>query len=252
MLEIVDLFIEKLLSKYENLISVCIIGSRLTPKFDKSSDLDIIVLLDNSGSNSGSLKLDEDAIKSNIKEIASQVDNIIHCQVMFLTHFWSYVSSGSPITFTILRDAKVYYDTGFFETLQKLLKAGLIKPKTEDAERQLFIAKQLMKMTYHSINKGLVDNLEGAVVSATQSLLMHMGMEPPAPKQIPDSIKELVNKRLMDDEYYLIAKKIISVFKEIEHGKRSNLNAQELQVLYNYTNKFVIKMEELIERTKKN
>jgi hypothetical protein len=152
----------------------------------------------------------------------------------------------------MLRDAKVYYDTGFFETLQKLLRAGFIKPKTEDAERQLFIAKQLMKMTYHSINKGLVDNLQGAVVSATQSLLMLLGKEPPAPKQIPQAIKELIGLKLIEEEYYLIAKKILQVSKEIEHGKRSNLNAQELQIMYNYTNKFVLKMEELIQKTKKN
>jgi predicted nucleotidyltransferase len=248
MLEIVDLFIEKLMSRFESLISVCIIGSRLTSKFDKSSDLDIIVLLDNTAS----LKEDEENIKSEIRSIALSVNKIIHCQIMFLTNFWNYVSNGSPVTFTMLRDAKVYYDTGFFETLQKLLRAGFIKPKTEDAERQLFIAKQLMKMTYHSINRGLVDNLQGAVVSATQSLLMHMGREPPAPKQIPDAIKELANMKLIDEEYYLIARKIIQIYKEIEHGIRSNLNAQELQVMYNYTNKFVIKMEELIQKTKKN
>ena len=245
MLEIIDLFIEKMLSKYENLISVCLIGSRLSSNYDKSSDLDIIVLIDNA-----SVKIDEESMKSEIKELAASVDKIIHCQIMFLTNFWNYISNGSPITFTILRDAKVYYDTGFFETLQKLLRAGLIKPKTEDAERQLFIAKQLMKMTYHSINKGLLDNLQGAVVSATQSLLMQMGKEPPAPKQIPEAIKELVNKKLIDEEYYLIAKKIIQVLKDIEHGKRGNLDAQELQIMYNYTNKFMIKMEELIQKSK--
>jgi len=246
MLELVDLFIEKLLSKYENLISVCLIGSRLSDKFDKSSDLDVIVLLDNTSS-----KIDEDRIKAEIKELAATVDKIIHCQVFFLTHFWNYVTSGSPITFTMLRDAKAYYDIGFFETLQKLLRAGFIKPKTEDAERQLFIAKQLMKMTYHSINKGLVDNLQGAVVSATQSLLMLMGKEPPAPKQIPLALQELVKIKLIEEEYYLIAKKIIEVYKEIEHGKRSNLDAKELQIMYNYTNKFVIRIEELIQRFKK-
>jgi len=246
MLELVDLFIEKLLSKYENLLSVCLIGSRLSNNYDKYSDLDVIVLLDNT-----SIKVDEERIKSEIKELALSVDKIIHCQVIFLTHFWSYVTNGSPITFTMLRDAKAYYDIGFFETLQKLLRAGLIKPKTEDAERQLFIAKQLMKMTYHSINKGLVDNLQGAVVSATQSLLMLRGSEPPAPKQIPEAVKELVKIKLLDEEYYLIAKKIIEVYKEIEHGKRSNLDAKELQIMYNYTNKFVIKIEELIQRFKK-
>lgn len=246
-LEVVDLFIEKLLSKYENLISVCLIGSRLNSNYDKSSDLDIIVLLDNT-----QLNIDEENMKFEIKELAASVDNIIHCQIMFLTNFWNYVNNGSPITFTMLRDAKVYYDTGFFETLQKLLHAGFIKPKTEDAERQLFIAKQLMKMTYHSINKGLLDNLQGAVVSATQSLLMQMGREPPAPKQIPEAIKELVDKKIIDEEYYLIARKIIQVFKDIEHGKRGNLDAKELQIMYNYTNKFMIKMEELIQRAKNN
>jgi len=248
MLEIIDLFVEKLLSKYDNLISVCIIGSRLTKNYDKSSDLDVIILLDNTLS----LKFDEELLKTEIKELALSVDKIIHCQIMFLTNFWNYITNGSPITFTMLRDAKVYYDTGFFETLQKLLRAGLIKPKTEDAERQLFIAKQLMKMTYHSINKGLLDNLQGAVVSATQSLLMQMGREPPAPKQIPEAIKELVDMKILDEEYYLIARKIILVYKEIEHGKRSNLDAKELQIMYNYTNKFMIKMEELIQKTKKN
>jgi hypothetical protein len=107
-----------------------------------------------------------------------------------------------------------------------------------------------MKMTYHSINKGLLDNLQGAVVSATQSLLMQMGKEPPAPKQIPQAIKELVTQKLIDEEYYLIAKKIIQVYKEIEHGKRGNLDAKELQIMYNYTNKFMIKMEELIQKSK--
>jgi predicted nucleotidyltransferase len=246
MLEIIDYFIEKLLTKYDNIVSVCLIGSRLKGDFDKSSDLDIIVIIDNA-----SQKIDEELIKDDIKELASSANKIIHCQVMFLTNFWNYISNGSPVTFTMIRDAKAYYDTGFFEILQKLLKAGFIKPKTEDAERQLFIAKQLMKMTYHSINKGLVDNLQGAVVSATQSLLMLMGKEPPAPKQIPDALKELSEKKLLDFEYCLIAQKIIQISKDIEHGLRSNVDAKELQAMYNYTNKFVIKMEELIEKIKK-
>ena len=61
MLEVVDLFIEKLLSKYENLISVCLIGSRLNSNYDKSSDLDLIVIIDNT-----SLNIDEEGMKYDI------------------------------------------------------------------------------------------------------------------------------------------------------------------------------------------
>lgn len=246
MIEIIDLFIEKMLSKYDNIISVCLIGSRLSGTHDKHSDLDIIVLIDNTE------KIDEEKAKHEIKELALSVNKIIHCQIFFLTQFWNYVNNGSPITFTMIRDAKAYYDIGFFETLQKLLKAGLITPKTEDAERQLSIAKQLMKMTYHSISKGLVDNLQGAIVSATQSFLMQIGKEPPAPKQIPEEIKKMAENGSIEEEYYFIAKKVIDVYKEIEHGKRPNLDAKELQTMYNYTNKFVIRMEELIQKAKKS
>ena len=113
MIEIIDYFIEKLLGKYDNVVSVCLIGSRLREDYDKSSDLDIIVLIDNA-----SQKIDEDAVKEEIKGLASKVNEIIHCQVMFLTHFWNYISNGSPVTFTMIRDAKAYYDTGFFETFE--------------------------------------------------------------------------------------------------------------------------------------
>ncbi|MBN1924054.1 MAG: nucleotidyltransferase domain-containing protein [Nanoarchaeota archaeon] len=246
MLKIVDVFIHNLLSRVSNIISVCVFGSRQSENAEESSDLDILIIVDDT------FDIDKDYTTEIIKKISYMVNPIIHCQIFYLKEFWKYISTGSPITFTILRDSTIYYDTGFFDALQKLVRSGTIKPKTEAVERQLTIAKQLMKITYHSVNKGLIQNLEGAIVSSTQSLLMEMGIEPPAPKEVPLFIKKyLVEREILSDEYYVIARKVIQTYKDIEHNVKPALSGKILQELYNDTNKFVMKVEEILSNITK-
>jgi predicted nucleotidyltransferase len=243
MLAVVDYFAKRLLSRVRNVCTVCLIGSASTGiDFDENSDIDVVIIVDDS-----SPFVEREQASADIKDIAKSVNEKLHCQVMFLTDFWRYVDTGSPVTFTILRDAKIYFDTGFFSTLQRLVNAKAIKPKKAAVERQLEIAKQLMKMTYHSVNSGLLQNLEGAVISSTQSLLMEMGIEPPAPKHVPDAIKsQLVSKGILNEQYYNIARKVVQTYKDVEHGKRQNVSGVELQQLYNETNTFVNAIERIL------
>jgi len=241
MLEVIEVFIENLLSRVSGVISICFIGSRNTQEgVAEESDLDLMVLIDDT---------EEVApdVKNVIKNIARMVNPILHCQIYTLTEFWKYVNEGSPITYTMLRDATAYYDTGFFETLQKLVKIGSIRPTNKAIEKQLTLAKQLMKITYHSVNKGLIHNLEGAVVSSAQSILMELGVAPPSPKQVPAYVKKfLVDEGLLPEEYYHIANKVVQTHKDIEHEKKTSLSGKELQDLYNDTNKFVTRMEQVL------
>lgn len=249
MLTVVKDFVKILLSKLTEVSSVVLIGSNSTGfGLEDSSDVDVVVLIDDTNG------VDKQYLISFIRRLATQINIALHCQVYFLSEFWSHVENGSPITFTILRDSVIYYDTGFFTVLQKLVRNKIIKPKQIAVERQLKIAKQLMRMTYHSVNRGLIQNLEGAIISSTQSLLMEMGVEPPAPKQTPNMIKQyLVDKKILSEEYYTIAKNVIQTYKDIEHNKRQNLSGQELQKMYNETNKFVNQIEQLLSdiRTKR-
>lgn len=246
MIPAVNIFTQNLLSRVPNLISVCLIGSRATNyELKESSDLDIMILMDDTE------KFDKEERSIIVKNIGKMVNCKIQCSIYYLTDLWKYIDSGSPITFTMIRDSIIYYDTGFLEILKKLVRKGIIQPKTEAVEKQLMIAKQLMKITYHSVNKGLIQNLEGAVVSSTQSLLMKMGVEPPTPKQVPIFIKNLlVDKNILTDDYYTIARKVIQTYKDIEHDNKPPLSGKELQQLYNDTNKFVNKIEEILSRMK--
>lgn len=247
MIPLVDSFVKNLISRVMNICSVCLIGSASTGSgFEETSDIDVVLIFDDTDG------ADKERCELVIKRIALAVSSRLHCQVFALSDFWNHVENGSPVTFTILRDATVYYDTGFFSTLQKLARKKLITPKKESVERQLFIAKQLMDMTYHSVNKGLIQNLEGAIISSTQSLLMEMGIEPPAPKQIPEAIREhLVSRRILEEPFYNIAKKVIQTYKDIEHNKRPNLSGQELQQLYNETRAFVTRAEQALASIRK-
>ena len=76
-----------------------------------------------------------------------------------------------------------------------------------------------MNMTYHSVRRGLPRDLEDVVVRYSQSVLMKIGVEPPKPNLIPEYLlKHLVQKNLLEQEYYMIARKIINTYKKIEHG----------------------------------
>lgn len=245
MLQVIEVFIQNVLSRFSNVKTICLIGSIKKGTSEEGSDLDLLILVDDT------CIVDKNYMTKMIKKIGKMINNKIHCQVFFLKEFWRYINDGSPITFTMIRDSTIYYDTGFFETLKNLVKTGAIKPKTQAVQHQLDIAKQLMKITYHSVNKGLINNLEGAVVSSTQSLLMEMGVEPPAPKEVPLYIKKfLVDREILADEYYGIARRVIQTYKDIEHKKRQQLSGKELQELYNDTNKFVTKVEQVLASMK--
>lgn len=243
MIPLVDAFARNLLSKLLDVSSICLIGSASSGLgFEDTSDVDVVVLYDDTLD-----RVDKEHYESAIKDSAINLSPKIHCQVYSLTQFWEYIELGSPIVLTILRDADIYYDTGFFTTMQKLVRKRVIKPKPESVERQITIAKQLMDMTYHSVNKGLIHNLEGAIITSTQSLLMELGIDMPPPKQIPDVIKlHLVDKKILEEQYYNIARKVINTYKDIEHSKRQNLSGQELQQLYNDTRKFVSRAEQAL------
>lgn len=247
MIDTVNVFVQNTLSRLTNITSICLIGSRNKEEsVEQGSDLDIMVLVDDTE------ELNKNKVKTIVKNIGKMVDEIIDCEVLFLTEFWKYVNSGSPIIYHMIKNATIYYDTGFFETIQKLMRFGCIKPKSKAVDQQLSIAKQLMKITYHSVNRGLINNLQGAVVSSTQSLLMEMGVEPPNPKQVPDYIKKfLVDENILNEEYYNIAKEVIQTHKDIEHNKKPPLSGNDLQKLYNNSTKFVTKIEDIISSMKK-
>jgi len=247
MYKLVNVLVHNLLSRFNNIISVCLIGSRRNNYLvEECSDLDVLVIVDDSE------QIDKNYVKNSIKKIGTIVSDLIHVQVFFLSEFWKYIETGSPITYTMIRDGIAYYDIGFFEVMQKLVKKGLVKPKTEAVERQLSIAKQLMSITYHSFNKGFVQNLEGAIVSAVQSLLIEMGIEPPSPKQVPEFLKKyLVDRGILSEGYYFIASNVIQTYKDIEHKKRAPLSGDELQKMYNDTNEFIMKIEDIIQDFRK-
>ncbi len=240
-------FVSEVLNNYYNIVSIFLIGSRVNrTKVDKGSDIDIVVIIDD-------LENDLDnGIENRIKEIAKKIEPKLHCQVLPVSKFWRYIEIGSPITYTMIRDGKIIFDIGFITIIKKLQKEGYIRPKREAVERQLTIAKQLMKITYHNVNHGLIKNLEGAIVSSAQSVLIEMGIEPPTPKEVPEYIKRvLVDRDLLDEKYYNICKKVIDKYKELEHDKSKGVSPTELQELYNETNDFVSKMEEIVRTIKK-
>ncbi len=243
----VNSFVSQVLNNYSNIVSIFLIGSRVNKtKVDEGSDIDIVVVVDD-------LEYSwREEIEKEIKESAKKIEPKLHCQVMPITKFWKYIEIGSPITYTMIRDSKILFDIGFISIIKKLQREGYIRPKREAVERQLAIAKQLIKITYHNVNQGLIKNLEGAIVSSAQSALIEMGIEPPTPKEVPDYIKRvLVDRNLLDEKYYHICKRIIDKYKEIEHKKGKGVSPTELQELYNETNDFVSKMEEIVKAIKK-
>jgi predicted nucleotidyltransferase/uncharacterized protein (UPF0332 family) len=240
-------FAKRVLEKYGTLIkSIVLMGSVVREEFKPESDIDIIVILDDTIEELPSEKLE--AIDDDLEKIAKSISDKLSIQPSYtLTEFVDYARSGHPIVYNFIKEGEPLFDAGFFMPWKRLLKLGkiqgtreAIESYMEDAPKKLARAKTVKLLM-------LAEDCYYAMVNSTQAVLMFMGLEPPVPSKLYDDVMEyLVKPGLIEEEYANWLKEIVQIRKDIEHKKLLEAKGEFIDQWIDKAEKYVDKMFSLL------
>jgi predicted nucleotidyltransferase/uncharacterized protein (UPF0332 family) len=240
-------FAKRVLEKYGNLVkSIVLMGSVVRGEFKPESDIDIIVILDDTIEELSGDKLE--AIDDDLEKIAKSISDKISVQPSYtLTEFVDYAKSGHPIVYNFIKEGEPLFDAGFFMPWKRLLKLGKIQGTREaienymeDAPKKLARAKTVKLLM-------LAEDCYYAMVNSTQAVLMFMSLEPPVPSKLYEEVMEyLVKPGLLEEEYAKWLKEIVQIRKDIEHKKLLEVKGEFVDQWIERAEKYVEKMFNLL------
>ncbi len=257
--EAVDKYVTSVVSKFGKYIkSVVMFGSKKTKKTvskkKKTHDIDIAVIIDDTDVRKMTRSELKDKLFQRLLEIGHPISKKLHPQPYLLTEFWQYVMEGNPVIYNALRDGIILYDAGFFMPMQMLMKMGYIKPSKESIDKHIYVSEKLLKLTKDTMLNKISYNLEQAVVSSAQAVLMELGYRPPAPNEVPKFVDDVLVKKekLVAKKYAKIAKDVIKNYKDIEHKDKKDYTGKEWDNHQKQAEEFVEKMKGILKKIRKD
>ncbi len=254
----VEQYVTAVVGKFGKYIkSVVLWGSTKTKvtvaKKKKTHDIDIAIIVDDTDVRRMTRAELKDKLFQRLLEMGYPISKKIHPQPYLLTEFWQYVLEGNPVLYNVLRDGIILYDTGFFLPVQMLMKMGNIKPSKEAIDKHIFVATELLKLAQNTMLTKLSYDLEQAVVSSAQAVLMELGYRPPTPSEVPKFVMEKLVKetKLVPEKYAKIAETIVKNYKDIEHKDKKEYTGKEWDKHLEMTKDFVKKMTDILKKIRK-
>ena len=239
-------FKKECLKKYKDLIkTVFIFGSYLRDDFTEKSDLDVLVLLDDT-----KMRITEDfkeMVTDELYKIAKKIDERLHLQPAWtVTEFWDMVRMNHPLLLTILRDGWALYDQGFFIPMKKLLERGKIPGSLEATELLMASAPQKIERAKRVKLYQISEDCYYAMLNSTQAVLMYLGKQVPDPKNTPKAMREyLVDTKLLPKSYLSLMEEVIKFRKDVEHKKIKSISGEEVDKWIKKAERYVKKMESI-------
>lgn len=248
------------LRKFEKYVASYVIGGSLvTGTAGKDSDVDTIVIIDDTDvKRMPRLQLLEKLrgiIYDYIREAnaLAGVKNPLNVQVYLLTDFWNNVKDAHPVMFTFIRDGIPLYDRGTFLPWKLLLKMGKIKPSPEAVDMFMKEGERTEALFKRRLMDSFVDIFWG-VVTPTQALLMLAGRAPPVPKVLATEVKEvLVDKeKVMGMKDWNFLDKTMKQWKDYEHGKMKEISGKEVDDIYKNFEAYMKSIQKIREELELN
>jgi uncharacterized protein (UPF0332 family)/predicted nucleotidyltransferase len=262
-MEMVKNFAKKVLDKYGKYVKCMVMmGSVAREDFKPKSDIDIFLVVDDTGTNlSGEEldKIDEDLIKMaeaipeawiNVKTPDGKDEKIclISIQPSYtLTEFWDYARVAHPIIYNFIKEGVPIYDTGFFAPIKRLLEMGKIPATREAIESYMEGAPKKLTRAKTVKLLMLAEDCYYAMLNSAQAVLMFMGLAPPVPSKAYDEIvNNLVKNNILEQQYADWLKEIIEIRKKIEHKELMEVTGVFVDEWIDKAEKFVDKMFSLL------
>lgn len=197
--------------------SVIVMGSFARGDFKPTSDIDTLVIIDDTVSNEPVDEAMRRKLNGQLQEMASKIDKDIHIQLHMITEFWEFIREGDAIFFNYLRNGSVVFDAGFFRPMQRLLRAGLIRPSREAIFKSLDGATSYINRMEQYYEYAL-ERMYRAITWSANAFLMAAGMPPAEPPEIAHVLHLFfVQKGKLDESLVKDFEEVRQAFKANEH-----------------------------------
>lgn len=243
-------FSDKLVDKLgEKVKCVAVWGSVPKGEHGYDSDIDTLVILDDT-------KLERDVpddarnkIKKKVTQLAKDTDDRITIQYFpFLTEFWQSLRKGEPLAIEAVRNGEPVYDVGIFMPAKRLLERGKISGTRESVRKRLKMAAGGYKKAENSLRSSIPHKLEQAMANAGQGPIMLAGGQPPAKENVPDRLEEMfVGKDMLEPEFIEKARKLHD-FGNLGEKESEKVTGEMVEEHLEMTDDFVRRMHELVSQ----
>jgi predicted nucleotidyltransferase/uncharacterized protein (UPF0332 family) len=245
-------FANKIYKKFGNVVlSVVLFGSVAKGTSKKSSDIDLLIVVDNV-----SLKWDQEIVAWYRQELFEIVrkdthKDRLHINTITLSTFWHNVKSGDPAAINIIRYGVALLDVGYFEPLKYLLYLGRVKPSTEA------IYVSMNRAPWHLLRARVkvlssMEDFYWAMVDAAHAALMIKGKTPPSPEFVGDLLREVyVSKRRLKPKYINWYEELYRLAHDIKNNKVERIDGDEFETQHKRTKEFVQEMKRLLKAGEK-
>ncbi len=194
---------------------IAVIGSLARGDFTPGSDIDVLVVVDDTQRDiPDELK---EKLLAILVDLGKKIDKKMQVQLHTLTEFFQFAKEGDNIIYNFLRHMKPVYDGGILKPMQRLLKAGEIKPTKEAMARSLDGAEFYLKKIEQYV-EWILERYYRAVTWATNAFVMSLGEKPVAVPEMPIVLKKYADQGLIDGALAGVAAEVIQKFKAVEHG----------------------------------
>jgi len=218
-------FTNEIRKKFGEIVkSVLVFGSVAKGEIKKTSDADLLVILDDTATKTSS---DLTEIRENILTIASSFKDL-HIQTIYLTEFWDWIRKGSPEIVNYLKYGLTIYDTGFIKPIQRMLSLGLIPP-SEEAVRIKAMASEIRLKKIKEDLKSIIFDLRYCASDIIQATVMFLYRAQPDPKEIGSYLKKMVEEGKLEEEWVNKWEEINKLWKDVEHKIIEEIDGNYLQ-----------------------
>jgi predicted nucleotidyltransferase len=204
--------------------SVLIFGSLVRGDAKKTSDADVLVVLDDTATKTSE---DLDKVNSHLYLIAHELKDI-HIQTHTLTEFWQWVRMGSPELVNFLRYGLAVYDTGFIKPVQRMLEMGLIPP----SEETISLKARASEIRYKKIKadiKSMIFELRYTAMDMVQAVVMYFYKAQPDYKDAPKFLQKLIEEKGLEKEYIEKFEELDKLWKDLDHKVIPEATTQHLE-----------------------
>lgn len=239
-------FSKGILQELKELVrSIVIFGSNTNSTLTKTSDIDLMIVLDNV-----SVYVSPELRESYHIIVNKLVENIspkFHIMTVNLSDFWDMSRKGDPIMVNILRFGVALFDRDLVTPMQYLLEIGKIKPTRESLFNYKARGETLLEENKRHLELAFLDLYYG-VVDSTHAILMLEKITPPSPKEMPELFKKYYGKDKVLSKFVDVIDKFYLLSKNIEYKKDITIDGKTYDLYYKLANEYITTISKEIKR----
>ena len=241
-------FATKIYQEFGSIIkSVVLFGSSAKKIAVTSSDIDIIVLLDDV-----SVRWDQELIahyRQRLGELVKEnpYKKSLHINTVKLSTWWDDLNRGDPVIMNVIRHGDPLIDHGgFFSPLKILLEQGKIRSTPEAIYTLLQRAPNQLIRAKNSLFVA-IDGLYWCVVDSAHAALIASGEKPASPEHIADKLEEVfVSKKMLKSKHVDTYSELHTLNKGIIHNQIKEIKGKKIDELTYQADEFLKEMARIV------